>query len=328
MTKKKILVFPELHPAGRAVLAARDDFDVIDAPFDQDGIMRAIADMDAYVVRNQRVDAALVERGRKLGIIARAGVGLDNLDLPALTSAGIVVCDGGTTNAQAVVEHTFAMMLMLAKQLPAYDRGIREDRWKELRESLAAGELYGKTLLILGLGRVGSRIAGVANALGLHCLGCDIALSDDQIRALGCEPVTEWRERLGDIDIVTVHVPLNAKTRGMIATAELARMKSSALLINCAREGIVDEPALIDALTRGEIAAAGLDVTVREPLPVDDPLVRCERLLLTPHSAAGTDETIGRTAAYCAQNVCDFFDGRLPASHIVNGLKPPRGQQD
>jgi D-3-phosphoglycerate dehydrogenase len=320
---KTVMIFPQLHPDARAILAARKDFIVVEEPATREGVAAIIPTVAAYVVRSARVDSQLIESAKQLGIVARAGVGLDNLDVPALARNTIVLTDAGTANSQAVVEHTFGFMLMLAKKYPAYDRAVREGRWS-YKDSLDAIELNGRRLLILGLGRIGSRVAALANAFGLKCLGCDIAKSDEEIRALGCEPVTDWRAILPEVDIVTVHVPLTEETRGFIGSDELARMKKTALLINCARGGIVDEAALIDAMERDVIAGAAIDVAVREPLPTDDPLARCDKILMSPHSAAATAETVRRVHMQCAQNVCDYVDGRLDPALVVNDVLPPK----
>ncbi|MGH6814727.1 MAG: NAD(P)-dependent oxidoreductase, partial [Hyphomicrobiaceae bacterium] len=269
------------------------------------------------------IDRTLALGAPRLKIVARHGVGLDNLDLPALTEKGVVVTHVGAANAVAVAEHTLGLMLMLAKKFSVYERAVREDRYA-FRDSLEATELHGKILLVIGLGRTGSAVARLANAFGMRCLGADIAFTDQKIRALGCEPARGWRPRLGEVDYLTLHVPLTNETRGMIGAAELRLMKRSAFLFNCARGGIVDETALVAALDAGRPAGAALDVQQREPLPPDDPLLACGKIVLTPHSAASTAEGMIRMARRTAQNVCDYFDGTLDPVLIANGLEPPR----
>ncbi len=323
--KKKILIFPELHPDARAALDKRDDFEMIVPPsFDPEALSRIMPDINAFIVRVSRVDRQLIERAHNLKIVARHGVGLDNLDLPALAEKGIIATDVGLANVQAVLEHTFGFMLMLAKQFNSYDAGVRNDNYMPAKNSRMAFELMGKTLLIIGLGRIGSQVARIANAFGMRCLGVDIAKSDDEILSLGCEPVVDWRARLPEVDILTLHIPKNEATVGLVGAKEFAVMKKTARLINCARGGIVDEAALIKALESGQIAAAAFDVQVREPLPPDDPLLRAKNLILSPHSAAATEEAVRRMAMQCVKNVCDYFDGMLDESMIVNGLKAPR----
>jgi D-3-phosphoglycerate dehydrogenase len=173
-------------------------------------------------------------------------------------------------------------------------------------------------VLIIGLGRIGSRLAKTLNALGMKCLGVDPAYTPAQIEAMGCEPVKDFRSALPRADFVTLHTPLQDGTRNMIGARELAAMKTTAYLINCARGGIVDEKALLEALESRRIMGAALDVQVDEPPKPGDPLLKCDRLILTPHSATSTGETHVRSAKTVAQNVLDFFDGRLPESHVFN----------
>jgi D-3-phosphoglycerate dehydrogenase len=215
------------------------------------------------------------------------------------------------------MEHTLAMMLALAKRLGDYDRAVRAGDY-QVKFKLDAIDIAGRTVLILGLGRIGSRVAKACGALGMKCLGVDPALSEDRIGALGCEPVRDFRAALPRADFVTIHCPLQADTRNLIGAKELALMKPSAFLINCARGGIVDEAALLAALNGGKLKGAGLDVQVREPPPPDDPLLQCERLILSPHSAATTQEGIVRMAVATAQNICDFFDGKLDPANVFN----------
>lgn len=307
------------------MLEARPDFElVVPANLDPETAARIIPDIDAFIVRVSPVDRQLIERAHKLKIVCRHGVGLDNLDLPALAERGIIATDVGLANMPAVLEHTLGFMLMLARQFPAYDAGLRAGRYTETKDLRTAFELRDKTLLVIGLGRIGSQVARVAQAFNMRVLGVDIAKSDDEIRAMGCEPVTDWRARLSEVDMITLHCPKTELTVGLLGEAEFAAMKPTARLVNCARGGIVDERALIKALETGKIAAAALDVQEREPLLPNDPLLRCKNLILTPHAAAATQESVRRMALQCAKNVCDYFDGTLDESMIVNGLKAPR----
>jgi D-3-phosphoglycerate dehydrogenase len=210
------------------------------------------------------------------------------------------------------------MMYALAKRLHDYDGAVRAGDYYRGRTTLAAMDVAGRTVLIIGLGRIGSRLAKALNALGLKCLGVDPAYTPAEIEAMGCEPVADFRAALPRADFVTVHCPLQDDTRGLLGAAELAQMQATAYVINCARGGIVDEAALIEALNSGRIKGAALDVQVSEPPKPDDPLLTCNRLILTPHSAAATPQTMMRSSMTVAQNVLDYFDGRVPVSHVVN----------
>jgi D-3-phosphoglycerate dehydrogenase len=259
----------------------------------------------------------MMEQAPDLKIISRHGVGFDNIDVAAATERGVVVATVGSSNARSVVEHTLALTLALAKRLPEFDRAVREGDYQR-KMKLDAQDVSGRTVLIVGLGRIGSRLAPVLNALGMRCLGVDPAHTPAQIEAMGCEPIADFRSALARADFVTLHCPLQDDTCNLIGAAELALMKPTAYLVNCARGGIVDEPALLDALNNRRIMGAALDVQAEEPPGPDNPLLDCDRLILTPHSAATTPETQRRSSLTVAQNVVDYFDGRLPQSHVVN----------
>jgi D-3-phosphoglycerate dehydrogenase len=260
----------------------------------------------------------MMEAAPSLKIISRHGVGFDTIDVDAATERGVIVATVGLANAPSVVEHTIAMMYALAKRLHEFDRAVREGDYMRGRTKLESMDVAGRTVLIVGLGRIGSRLAKALNGLGLRCLGVDPAYTAAEIEDMGCEPVTDFRTALPRADFVTVHCPLQDDTRNLIGAPELALMKPSAYVINCARGGIVNEAALVDALNSRRIKGAALDVQVKEPPAPDDPLLTCDRLVLTPHSAAATPETMMRSSVTVAQNVLDCFDGRLPVSHVVN----------
>jgi D-3-phosphoglycerate dehydrogenase len=300
------------------ILHSRDDLEVIvpDNP-DPATWSNFLPGTEALCVRLTKIPRSLIEAAPDLRIISRHGVGCDNIDVQAATEHGVVVATVGLANAPSVVEHTVSLMLALAKRLFDVDRDVRGgDYMRKLK--LEAQDIGGRTVLIVGLGRIGSRLAKTLNALGMKCLGVDPAYTPAQIEAMGCEPVKDFRSALPRADFVTLHTPLQDDTRNMIGARELAAMKPTAYLINCARGGIVDEKALLEALESRRIMGAALDVQVDEPPKPHDPLLKCDRLILTPHSATSTGETHVRSAKTVAQNVLDFFDGRLPEAHVFN----------
>lgn len=317
MTHKVICIQP-IHPEGMKVLRSRSDLEIIvpESPEPQHWEQH-LADAEAIVVRISRIERWMIEKAPRLKVISRHGVGVDNIDMDAATENGVLVATVGLANAPSVVEHTLAMMFALAKRLREFDRAVRTGDYM-VKMNLDAIDLRGRTILIIGLGRIGSRLVTACNALGLNCIGIDPAFSPEEIRALGCKPAASLHEALPRADFVSVHCPLQADTRGLIGARELALMKPTAYLINCARGGIVDEPALLEALEAGRIRGAGLDVQGTEPPPLDDPLLKSDRIILTPHSAATTAEGVVRMSSTVAQNVLDYFDGRLPAAHIFN----------
>jgi D-3-phosphoglycerate dehydrogenase / 2-oxoglutarate reductase len=316
--KHRVIVIQPIHAEGMKILHARNDLEVI-VPENPDPATWSnfLPGTEALCVRLSKIPRSLIEAAPDLKIISRHGVGCDNIDVEAATEHGVVVATVGLANAPSVVEHTLSLMLALAKRLFDVDRDVRGgDYMRKLK--LEAQDIGGRTVLIVGLGRIGSRLAKTLNALGMKCLGVDPAFTPAQIEAMGCEPVTDFRAALPRADFVTVHVPLQGDTRHMIGARELSMMKPTAYLINCARGGIVDEKALIAALDSRLIMGAALDTQVDEPPKPDDPLLKCDRLILTPHSATATTETYIRSAKTVAQNVLDLFDGRLPDSHVFN----------
>ena len=316
--RHKVICIQPLHPEGMKVLHARGDLEIIvpDSP-EPAAWANFLPGAEAICVRLSKIPRSMIEAAPNLKIISRHGVGCDNIDVEAATERGVIVATVGEANAPAVVEHTIALMLALAKRIPELDRAVRDGDYMR-KMKLEAQDISGRTVLIIGLGRIGSRLAKVCNALGLTCIGVDPAYTPEQIEAMGCEPVTDFRSALPRADFVTVHTPLQDDTRNLIGARELAAMKPTAYLINCARGGIVHEAALLDALNSRRIMGAGLDVQVDEPPKPDDPLLKCDRLILTPHSATTTGETMVRMAKTVAQNVLDHIDGRLPESHVFN----------
>jgi D-3-phosphoglycerate dehydrogenase / 2-oxoglutarate reductase len=314
----KVLCIQPIHEVGMALLQSRSDIElVIPTGIEPQYWEQHLADTDMLLVRVTKVPRWVIEKAPNLKLISRHGVGCDNIDVAAATAHGVAVATVGEANAPSVVEHTLAMMLALAKRLPEFDRGMRDgDYWRKMK--LDAMDVADTTVLVIGLGRIGSRLLPVLSALRMHCIGVDPALTAAQITALGAEPCIDFRAALPRADFVTLHIPMQDDTRNLISTKELALMKPSAYLINCARGGIVDEAALLKALDSGKLKGAGFDVQVTEPTPVDDPLLKSDRIILSPHSAAATLAGTKRMATNVAQNILDYIDGRLPQSHIFN----------
>jgi len=316
--RRKVICIQPIHPEGMKILHSRQDLEII-VPASPEPAAWAnfLPSAEAICVRLTKIPRAMIEAAPNLKIVSRHGVGVDTIDVEAATEHGVIVATVGLANAPSVVEHTLALMLSLAKRLDEFDRAVRGGDYN-VRMKLDAKDIAGRTVLIIGLGRIGSRLAKALNGLGMKCLGVDPAFAPAQIEAMGCEPVADFRAALPQADFVTLHCPLQDDTHNLIGARELAMMKPTAYLINCARGGIVDEAALLDALNSRRILGAGLDVQVDEPPKANDPLLACDRLILTPHSAATTAEGMVRMATTVAQNVLDYFDGRLPESHVFN----------
>ncbi|MCU0483577.1 MAG: phosphoglycerate dehydrogenase [Chloroflexi bacterium] len=310
----RILVAEPLAREGVEIL--RRDHEVDERPGLTAEEYRAILpDYDALVVRSQvKVDAAMIAAGSRLVVIGRAGVGVDNVDLDAATRAGITVVNAPTGNTIAATEHTLALLLALARKVAAADASVRRGEWK--RSAFTGVELRGKTLGIIGLGKIGRAVAERARAFEMTVLGVDPFVTAAQAAIHGIELV-ELDALLARADVVTLHVPATKATRGMIGVEQLARMKPSALLVNVARGGVVDEGAVADALQAGSLAGAAFDVYASEPPTADSPLLDAPRTVLTPHLGASTAEAQVAVAEEASAQVLEVLDGR-PARYAVN----------
>ena len=316
--KAKLVVIGQIHDAGYALLEGRDDVEVtrIDAPT-REKVAAEIVDADAVAIRTFPLGRDLIERAEKLRLVSRHGVGYDNIDVAALTERKIPLTVVGNVNAVTVAEHTLFLMLTLAKRGFAYDQATRNDRWA-FRDSFAATELSGKTVLICGFGRIGRGVAKRCAAFDMHVAVCDPMVADTVVYADGYSYVERFREGLPHADYVTLHLPMTAETRGMINADTLALMKPGAFLLNTARGGLVDEAALVAALEAGRIGGAGLDVFDAEPPAADNPLFGLENVVLSPHIAGLTLECAMRMAEVTMRNVLDMLDDKLDRDLVVN----------
>lgn len=262
---------------------------------------------DGILVRVARLPAP----GPRLRVVAKHGVGVDNLDLAALTAAGVRVMNTPGANAGAVAEHALMLMLALARDLPALQQAARSGR----RPAPVVG-LEGKRLLIVGFGASGQRLAHLARACGAKVLVSSPRLTGPRTDD-GFEITPDLHTALPKVDVISLHCPLNDATRGLIGGRELALLPQGAFVINCARGGIIDESALCAALHAGHLGGAGLDTTLHEPLPPDDPLWKAPRLIVTPHAAALSDGAYRAMGIMAVQNLRDFFAGQPNPAHVV-----------
>jgi D-3-phosphoglycerate dehydrogenase len=309
----KVLVAEPLAREGVELLAAHHDVDVrIGCSRDELGDL--LPEYDALIVRSQvQVDAELISAGRRLVVIGRAGVGVDNVDLESATRAGITVVNAPTGNTIAAAEHTLALLYGVARRTAAADASIRRGEWD--RGRFTGLELRGRTLGIIGLGKIGQAIAVRARAMEMVVLGVDPYVTAEQAANHGVELV-DLDTLLGRADVVTVHVPLTRATRGLIDRAAIARMRPGSIVLNVARGGIVDEAAVAEALESGHLAGAGIDVFDAEP-PTGSPLLHAPNTLLTPHLGASTAEAQVLVAEEVAAQVLDVLAGRS-ARYAVN----------
>ena len=315
----KILVSDPLAAAGVALLRQSAEVDVRTG-LTPDELCAILPGYDALIVRSEtKVTAAVLLAGTTLRVVTRAGVGTDNIDVPAATERGIVVLNTPGANTIAAAEHTLALMLALLRQVPRADASLRAGKWE--RKQFVGSELYRKALGILGFGRIGREVAARAQSFGMEVLIYDPFVTAAAAEAIGAIalPFDAVLERA---NIVTLHLPLSVETRGVIGARELARMRRGAFLINCARGGLVDEAALAEALTSGQIAGAALDVFEREP-PIGSPLLALPNVVVTPHLAASTDEAQEGVGLVAAETTLAALRGEL-VDNAVNlpGLTP------
>jgi D-3-phosphoglycerate dehydrogenase len=309
----KVLVADGLAPDGIRRLAERAEV-VVRQGMSPDELARELADVDALIVRSRtRVTARELEAARRLRVIARAGVGTDNIDVDAATRRGILVVNTPEGSTVSTAEHTMAMMLALARHLPAAHLAASRGDWR--REAFTGVELYGKTLGIVGLGKIGSEVARRAAAFGMRVVAYDPYVTAERAARVGAE-LLPLDDVLARSDVLSLHVPLTDATVHLLGRAQFARLKRGALVVNCARGGLIDEDALLAALEEGVVAGAALDVVEREP-PHHSPLLRHPRVILTPHLGASTEEAQRRVAVEVADQVLAALEGR-PVRGAVN----------
>lgn len=305
----KILISDKLEQEGLDILTAEGSFQV-DCKFGLSAadLKKAIKDYDALIVRSgTQVTADIIEAADKLKVIGRAGVGLDNVDLDAATQKGIVVMNTPSGNTTSTAEHTMSLVLALSRNIPQAVASLRGGKWE--RSKFTGVELYGKTLGIIGLGRIGSTVAKMAQGFGMKTIGYDPFLSAEIAAKNGIQ-LTELETIYKTADYITVHIPKTDETTNMIGAAQIALMKKSARLINCARGGIIDEQALVQALKDKRIAGAALDVYEVEPPDFSSELLKLENCVTTPHLGASTSEAQVNVAIEIAQAVKDALLGR------------------
>ena len=262
-------------------------------------------DCHGLIVRSAtKVTRKVLDAARELVVVGRAGAGVDNIDVEAASERGVIVMNTPGANTMAVAEHTLALLLALARNLPQAHGALNQGRWE--KERFAGVEVYGKILGIIGLGRIGSEVARGALGLRMQVIAYDPYLTAEAARKLGVEMV-ELDDLLERAHFISLHVPLTKETRHLLGPREFAKMRDGVRLINCARGGVIDEPALAKAIQRGKVAGAGLDVFEQEPLPASHPLLALEQVIVTPHLAASTREAQAQVALAIAQQIADVL---------------------
>lgn len=312
-----VLVAGKIHAAGATLLKSTPGIscDFVDDPGAQ-SYVPLLPQADALLIRTQPFTAKNIEAAPQLKIVSRHGVGYDAVDVATLNARRIPLCIVGDVNSRAVAEHTLMLMLAAARRVVAHDQAARGGNWN-MRNAFDSVELDGKRLLVCGFGRIGRRVAQLAQAFGMPVAAIDPNVSPQAMRDAGVEPATDLASALPRADYVSLHVPMIGG-KAALGAAELALLKPTAIVVNAARGGLIDEIALDQALRAHTLRAAALDVLASEPPATSNPLLGNPFVTLTPHNAGLTEECAARMAVAAAQNILDFFAGKLDRNLVVN----------
>jgi D-3-phosphoglycerate dehydrogenase len=320
--KKKIFVTESMSQQGRVLLSARDDIELVEFPNmisarDFEAMLKAQAPVHGVALGATRFGEPELEASGDMKVVTRIGVGYDAVDVPALSRRKIPLMVAGSANSPSVAEQAMFMMLTLAKRAVEMHSIVKDGKWAA-RLGMLPYDLFGKTVLIIGFGRIGTRTAKRCLAMEMTVLVYDPYKSAAEIKAAGCEPVSDLDAALPRADFVSIHCPKTPETVGMFNAARLKRMKSTAYLINTARGGIVDERALYDALVSGKLAGAGLDVFEQEPPPSGHSLFALPNVIMAPHVAGVTREAVDRMSEQTARNILSALDGEPIRQNVIN----------
>ena len=317
--RKRVLVPHTMGKEGTELLQARDDIEVeiYSATISQSELLPILSDAAGIALSGTPYQQAEMDASPAMQVVARIGVGYDAVSVPALTARRVPLMVAGTANSTSVAEHAFHLMMALAKRSTALDGLVRKGTWADRHGGLPM-ELSGKTALIVGFGRIGTRSARRCQGFDMNVLIYDPYVAAEKITDAGCERVTDLDAALPRADFVSIHCPKNPETIGMFNAARFARMKRGAFIVNTARGGIIDEPALHAALTSGHLAGAGLDVFDMEPTPVNNTLLQLDTVLTSPHMAGVTTESVAGMARVTAENILSVLDGKPNRNNAIN----------
>ena len=320
--KKKIFITESMSQQGRVLLKARDDIELVEFPNmisaqDFEAMLKAQAPVHGVALGATRFGEPELEASEDMKVVTRIGVGYDAVDVPALSRRKIPLMVAGTANSPSVAEQALFMMLTLAKRAVEMHSIVKDGKWGH-RLGMLPYDLFGKTVLIVGFGRIGTRTAKRCLAMEMNVEVYDPYKAAAEIKAAGCEPVSDLDASLPRADFVSIHCPKTSETIGMFDAARLKRMKPTAYLINTARGGIVDERALYDALVSEKLAGAGLDVFEQEPPPSGHSLFELPNVIMAPHVAGVTREAVDRMSEQTARNILSALDGEPIRQNVIN----------
>lgn len=313
-----VVLLRSLHPDAEAALKAEPGF-TVETVHDtsRENLVKAMERGEAIIVRATPINADFLSFSPKLAIVARHGVGYDQVDVPELTKRGIPLTVTADANALSVAEHAMMLMLTIARQVQTYDANTRAFKWSSV-DAPVTFDLAGMTLLVVGFGRIGGRVARLAAAFGMDVVVHDPYVAMNTVKGAGFRYAKTMQEGLAQADWVTMHCPSNAENRGMVNAEFLAAMKPGARFVNTARGTLVQEQALAAALRSGHVAAAGLDVFWDEPVTKDNPLLGVPNVVMTPHTAAATVQGMRRMGLSCVDSIIRHFKGEIDVDMVIN----------
>ncbi len=317
--RKKVMVPHTMGKEGVALLERRDDIEVVIFPANiaQADLLPMLSDIAGIALGGTPYRRPEMDASPAMEVVARIGVGYDTVEVPALTARRVPLMVAGTANSTSVAEHAFHLMMALAKRSQELDAMVHQGAWADRHGGLPM-ELAGKTVLIIGFGRIGTRSARRCQGFDMNVLIYDPYVPAEKITGAGGERVTDLDAALPRADFVSIHCPKNPETVGMFNAARFARMKRGAFIVNTARGGIIDEPALHQALTSGYLAGAGLDVFEKEPTPVNNALLQLHNVITSPHMAGVTTESVAGMAVVTAENILSVLDGKPNRDNLIN----------
>ena len=315
---KNILIIQPIDKSGIEILENHPDynFEIIDGT-DLEEIKKKIIECDGISIRTAKLPAEVIRGAKNLKIISRHGVGYDNIDLAAAKEKNITISITATANAVAVAEHVMFMLLNISKRKDMYDKTVKSGRFNDRNKLPKTIELWNKNILIMGFGRIGKSLIKRCIGFEMNVYVYDPFVSKEEIESLGGKKIEDLKEGVKKMDALTLHMPLNEKTKNIINYEVLKNMKKNCIIINASRGGIINESDLNKSLNENKIFGAGLDVFDTEPPDNDNPLLKNDKTFLSPHTAAFTEECMVRMGKETIQNIIDFFDKKLEKSKIV-----------
>ena len=315
--KKKILVIQNIHQEGINLLKGNSsyEFEIFDEI--NEDLKQKIVDCDAISIRTAKLPNEIISSAKKLQVISRHGVGYDNIDLKSTKEIGATLTITATANAVAVAEHVMFMLLNISKRKDMYDQSVKLGKFNDRNKLPKTIELWGKNILIAGFGRIGQALIKRCLGFEMNVFVYDPYINDEKIKSLGGKKVNDLKEAVKEMDAISLHMPLNDETKNIVNYDLLRSMKTNCIVVNAARGGIINEVDLDKALRENLIFGAGLDVFETEPPKSDNPLLKNDKVFLSPHTAAFTEECMIRMGKETIQNIIDFFEKKLDKSKFI-----------